>query len=83
MVRQRDEEFDVIVLGSGIAGLSTALAAQRQGLKTLLLENQAKLGGGTTHSWGLTPPCVYVSPAKKLATPGGETTRTSGFQCHP
>lgn len=53
MVRQRDEEFDVIVLGSGIAGLATALAAQRQGLKTLLLENQPKLGGGTTHSWGL------------------------------
>ena len=45
--------FDVVVLGSGIAGLATALAAQRLGLKAVVLEKAEKLGGGTCYSSGL------------------------------
>jgi 3-oxosteroid 1-dehydrogenase len=44
---------DVVVLGSGIAGLSAALAAHEAGLKPLLLEKSNLLGGGTTNSYGL------------------------------
>jgi 3-oxosteroid 1-dehydrogenase len=44
---------DVIVLGSGIAGLSAALAAAEAGLRTLLIEKSELLGGGTTQSYGL------------------------------
>ena len=47
-----DEEFDVIVIGSGIAGVSTALAAREVGLRPILLEKAGKLGGGTSFSMG-------------------------------
>ncbi|MES2290315.1 MAG: sarcosine oxidase subunit alpha family protein [Pseudomonadota bacterium] len=36
---------DVLVVGSGIAGLSAALAAARQGKKVLLVEQDHRLGG--------------------------------------
>jgi 3-oxosteroid 1-dehydrogenase len=47
------DSYDVIVLGSGIAGLATVLAASEQGLRPLLIEKSEKLGGGTTNSYGL------------------------------
>jgi len=40
-----DEVFDVVVVGSGIAGVSTALAAREAGLHPVLLEKADKLGG--------------------------------------
>ena len=45
--------YDVVVLGSGIAGLSATLAAHEAGLKPLLLEKADLLGGCTTNSYGL------------------------------
>lgn len=42
------DKYDVIVAGSGIAGISAALAAARQGAKTLLIENSYILGGLAT-----------------------------------
>lgn len=39
------ERYDVIVCGGGFAGISAALAAARQGKRTLLLEKQFLLGG--------------------------------------
>ena len=39
------EKYDVIVCGGGFAGISAALAAARQGKRTLLLEKQFILGG--------------------------------------
>ena len=44
---------DVLILGSGIAGLAGALAAHELGLQPLVLEKAATLGGGTVHSYGL------------------------------
>lgn len=41
-------EFDVIVVGGGVAGISAAVSATRQGAKTLLLEKQVNLGGLAT-----------------------------------
>jgi 3-oxosteroid 1-dehydrogenase len=48
-----EETYDVVVLGSGIAGLSGALAAHELGLKPIVLEKARQLGGGTTNSYGL------------------------------
>jgi phytoene dehydrogenase-like protein len=47
-----DEEFDVVVIGSGIAGVATALAARRFGLKPVVIEKADRLGGGTAFSMG-------------------------------
>jgi 3-oxosteroid 1-dehydrogenase len=45
--------WDVIILGSGVAGLAAALAAQEMGLRPLVLEKAATIGGGTVSSYGL------------------------------
>lgn len=41
-------EFDVIVVGGGIAGISAAVKLARNGLKTLIAEKQINLGGLAT-----------------------------------
>ena len=43
-------EFDVIVIGSGMGGMTTAAALSRFKHKVLLLE-QAQMIGGLTHSF--------------------------------
>ncbi len=40
-----DESYDVIVIGSGPGGLSTATLLQKRGLRCLLLEKNNLLGG--------------------------------------
>ena len=40
--------YDIIVVGGGIAGVAAALSAARSGMKTLLLEKMALLGGLAT-----------------------------------
>ena len=51
-----DESYDVIVCGGGPAGCTAAIAAAREGAKTLLLESSAMLGGmatlGMVNNWG-------------------------------
>ena len=37
---------DVVVIGSGISGLLTALALSREGKKVLILEKEDCIGGG-------------------------------------
>src|SRR3979411_3371691 len=47
-----DETYDVVVIGSGMAGVATALAAREAGLRPILIEKADKLGGGTSFSMG-------------------------------
>ncbi len=44
---------DVVVVGSGVAGLAAALALHEMGLRPIVLEKDVKVGGGTTESAGL------------------------------
>jgi 3-oxosteroid 1-dehydrogenase len=46
------DDYDVVVAGSGIAGVSAALAAADAGLSVALLEKDALFGGGTSLSYG-------------------------------
>ena len=45
-------EFDVVVVGAGAAGMSAALTAATQGLKTVLIEKSPYWGGSTSRSGG-------------------------------
>ncbi|HET9138585.1 3-oxosteroid 1-dehydrogenase [Actinophytocola sp.] len=45
-------EFDVVVAGSGAAGMTAALTATRAGLRTVLIEKAATFGGSTARSGG-------------------------------
>ncbi|MEW6472239.1 MAG: FAD-dependent oxidoreductase [Actinomycetota bacterium] len=48
---QRD--YDVVVVGSGVAGLSAALEASNAGCSVLLVESQGQLGGSSALSGGI------------------------------
>lgn len=52
MSAQWDREIDVLVVGTGAAGLSTAIAAADAGLHTLVLESTKRWGGTTALSGG-------------------------------
>jgi len=47
------DPWDVMILGSGVAGLAAALAAHELGLRPLVLEKASRLGGGTVSSYRL------------------------------
>jgi 3-oxosteroid 1-dehydrogenase len=46
------DEYDVIVVGSGAAGMTAALTAAHHGLRTVLIEKAAHFGGSTARSGG-------------------------------
>jgi flavin-dependent dehydrogenase len=44
----REDNFDILVAGGGIAGTIAAIAAASEGARTLLMERYAALGGMAT-----------------------------------
>lgn len=51
-IERWDEEFDVIVLGAGGAGLTAAVVAATDGMRVLLIEKSDQVGGTTALSSG-------------------------------
>lgn len=47
-----DEEWDVVVVGTGVAGLAAALEARKAGASVLLLEKMGSIGGNSVLSDG-------------------------------
>lgn len=53
---QSSDEFDVVVVGTGAAGLSAALSAQAHGAKVLVVDKAPVVGGTTAMSGG----CIWA-----------------------
>jgi 3-oxosteroid 1-dehydrogenase len=66
-----DESYDIVVIGTGIAGVATALAAHAAGLRPLLIERSAKLGGGTAFSMG----GIWIGCNRLMLAAGYKDTR--------
>ena len=43
----QEEKFDIIIIGSGMSGLTTAVLLAQHGLNVLILEKHFKAGGFT------------------------------------
>ncbi|MGA4790543.1 3-oxosteroid 1-dehydrogenase [Nocardia sp. AB354] len=61
-----DREYDVVVVGSGAAGMTAALAAAHHGLRAVLIEKAAHYGGSTARSGG----GVWIPGNKALQASG-------------
>ena len=51
MMNSKRFDVDFLVIGGGVAGVSAAMTAARNGLRTLLLESQTSLGGLATNGY--------------------------------
>lgn len=61
-------ETDVVIIGSGAAGLTAAITARHRGLEVLVLEKTAVFGGTTAYSGGAPwIPCNHVMAQIGLA----------------
>ncbi len=52
MSTQWDEEYDIVILGAGAGGMTTALVSAIEGLRVLLIEKSDQIGGTTARSSG-------------------------------
>lgn len=59
-----DDQWDVIIVGGGPAGCTAAIAAAREGAKTLLIEAMGQLGGMGTA--GMVPAWCPFSDGERL-----------------
>ena len=58
-----DEEYDVIIIGTGFAGLAAAAKAAERGYKVLILEKMGRVGGNSVINGGAF--AVPMSPDQK------------------
>lgn len=54
-MKDMSEEYDVVVCGGGLAGVSAAIAAARLGAKTCLVQDRPVLGGNSSSEVRVTP----------------------------
>ena len=69
------EEFDVVVLGSGAAGLTAAVIAAQNGASVVVLEKGDKIGGTSAWSGGQ----VWIPNNPHMAEHGIEDSRENAL----
>jgi 3-oxosteroid 1-dehydrogenase len=75
-----DATVDLVVVGSGIGGMSAAIAAHDRGLKVLVLEKAPKLGGVSAYSGGeVFVPANHLQEKEGLADSPEEGTKYLQF----
>ena len=52
-IRDEDTQCDVLVIGAGVGGLSTAITAAKHGLRPVIVEKEPVFGGTTAFSGGV------------------------------
>lgn len=62
------DPFDLVVAGSGAAGLAAAVIAHAQGLRVLVVEKTGLIGGTTSYSGGV----VWVPNSRQIVAGGGQ-----------
>jgi 3-oxosteroid 1-dehydrogenase len=70
-----DSDFDLVVVGSGAAGLTTALSALDCGAKVAVLEKSTRLGGTSALSGGM----LWIPANDAAAAAGFEDSREAAF----
>ncbi|MBB4688331.1 FAD-dependent oxidoreductase [Amycolatopsis jiangsuensis] len=70
-----DQEVDLLVLGSGAAGLTAALVGANEGLSTLVVEKSEWLGGTTARSAGT----VWIPGHRQLADPEADAAEAARY----
>ena len=61
-----DEEWDVVVIGSGFAGLAAGIKANERGNKVLILEKMGRVGGNSVINGG-----IFAVPNSELQKKNG------------
>ncbi|MBT5265538.1 MAG: FAD-dependent oxidoreductase [Rhodospirillaceae bacterium] len=69
------DAFDVVIVGTGAAGLSAALAASVNGARTLVLEKASVIGGTTAMSGG----CIWIPNNHLMARQGLDDSREAAL----
>lgn len=70
-----NNNYDVVVIGGGVAGLCAAIAAHDKGAKTVLLEASATVGGTASWSGG----AAWMPLNRHLQDAGGNDTREAAL----
>ena len=73
---ESEHRFDVIVVGTGAAGLSAALAASVNGASVLVIEKAEVIGGTTAMSGG----CIWVPGHHRMHELGATDSRDAALE---
>jgi hypothetical protein len=71
-----EKEVDVLVIGSGAAGLTAALVAATEGARTLLCEKTALIGGTSARSGGT----LWIPASDQASRAGMTDTQEAGLR---
>lgn len=69
-------EYDLVIAGSGVGGLTTAVVAAQAGLKVLVVEKTAFFGGTTAYSGGV----AWIPANHHMKTVGVEDSREMALE---